>query len=365
MDRHDVPGITAMDVAEAHRQDIKIQHRYGCRALTYWFDEKRGTAFCLIEAPQKDAVEKMHDDAHGLIPKNIIEVDGHLVEAFLGRLEDPKSADESDFFKLIDPAFRIIMVIELKDAVVLRSQIGNKAFELLQSYKRLVQQTLERYGGKEVEYSSGTFVTSFASVSKAVKCAIEMQKRFQELNWQTMGVHSQIAVGLDAGEPVTDRADFFGEAIQLAKRLCYIAAGGQVVLSATVKDYYQKENLGISLPQEVVRPLSPGEEGFLNQLMDVIEDVWNEEGFSVSDFGKRIGLSKSQLYRNMVSLTGHSPSRFIREYRLNQAVRFIQEQRNNIARIAFETGFGNPAYFSKCFRRRFGVLPSEFAKTIG
>ncbi len=63
MDRHDIPGITAMDVAEAHKQDLMIQDKYDCRALTYWFDEKRGTAFCLIEAPRKDAVERMHDEA--------------------------------------------------------------------------------------------------------------------------------------------------------------------------------------------------------------------------------------------------------------------------------------------------------------
>jgi len=68
MDRHDIPGLTAMDVAEGHKQDLLIQDRYDCRALTYWFDEKRGTAFCLIEAPKKEAVERMHDEAHGLIP---------------------------------------------------------------------------------------------------------------------------------------------------------------------------------------------------------------------------------------------------------------------------------------------------------
>ncbi len=365
MDRHDVPGLTAMDVAEGHKQDLKIQHRYGCRALTYWFDEKRGTAFCLIEAPHKEAVEKMHDEAHGLIPKNIIEVDSQLVEAFLGRIEDPKPTDEPDFFKLIDPAFRIVMAIELKDAIVLRSQIGEKAVELLLTYKQIIQQTTERRDGKEVQYSDGIFVISFASVSKAVKCAIEIQDRFHEFNLQATDVHIQASIGVDAGEPVTDGDDLFGEVTQLAKWLCYIAPGGQVMLSSMVKDHYQKENLGVSLPENTIKALNPRQEQFLIQLMDVMEDAWNEEGFSVDTFGKQMGLSKSQLYRNMTSLTGHSPSRFIKEYRLNQAVKLIAKQRDNIARIAFETGFGTPSYFSKCFRRRFGVLPSDFANSVG
>ena len=46
MDRHDIPGATAKDVAEAHKQDLAIQDDFNCRALTYWFDEEKGMAFC-------------------------------------------------------------------------------------------------------------------------------------------------------------------------------------------------------------------------------------------------------------------------------------------------------------------------------
>ena len=90
MDRHDLPeAVTAEAVAKVHQEDLKIQDQYGCRGLTYWFDEKRGTAFCLIEAPEEDAVKSMHNQAHGMIPNQIIEVDTHVVNAFLGRISDP------------------------------------------------------------------------------------------------------------------------------------------------------------------------------------------------------------------------------------------------------------------------------------
>ena len=88
MDRHDLAAVTAKDVAEAHREDLKIQDNYNCKGLTYWFDEKRGTAFCLVEAPNADCVKEMHDQAHGLIPHQIIEVESNVVNAFLGRIED-------------------------------------------------------------------------------------------------------------------------------------------------------------------------------------------------------------------------------------------------------------------------------------
>jgi hypothetical protein len=47
MDRHDVLGATAADIADAHRKDLEIQDQYGVRFLTYWFDQQRGTTFCL------------------------------------------------------------------------------------------------------------------------------------------------------------------------------------------------------------------------------------------------------------------------------------------------------------------------------
>lgn len=82
MDLHIVPGITPRDAAEAHRMDILIEEEHDCKCMTYWVDEKRGNAFCLINAPSKNAVEEMHSKAHGLVPYKIIEVNNTLVESF-------------------------------------------------------------------------------------------------------------------------------------------------------------------------------------------------------------------------------------------------------------------------------------------
>jgi Protein of unknown function (DUF4242) len=85
MDRHDVSdGVTAEDIARIHQEDLKIQHEFSCRGFTYWFDGQRKTAFCLIEAPNAEAIREMHDRAHGQVPHQVIEVDPILVESFLG-----------------------------------------------------------------------------------------------------------------------------------------------------------------------------------------------------------------------------------------------------------------------------------------
>src|SRR5690554_1038891 len=93
MDRHEVSeSVTAENVAQIHQEDVKIQHKYGCRGLTYWFDEDRKTAFCLIEAPDKKAILEMHSQAYGNVPHEVIEVNKTIVESFLGRIEDPVKA---------------------------------------------------------------------------------------------------------------------------------------------------------------------------------------------------------------------------------------------------------------------------------
>jgi len=78
MDIHSkVEGATAQAVADAHTQDVGVQGKYGVRYVKYWLDEGTGTIFCLVEAPNKEAAEKVHREAHGLVADEIYEVSEH------------------------------------------------------------------------------------------------------------------------------------------------------------------------------------------------------------------------------------------------------------------------------------------------
>jgi hypothetical protein len=68
------PGATAEAVAEAHRQDVAVQAKYGVRYLKYWYDPTTGKVFCLSEAPSKEAALAVHREAHGNLPDDIFEV---------------------------------------------------------------------------------------------------------------------------------------------------------------------------------------------------------------------------------------------------------------------------------------------------
>lgn len=75
MDIHNhVDGLTEEAVAGAHEADLKTQDKYGVKYLRYWFDEGSGKVFCLVEAPDKEAANAVHREAHGLVADELIEV---------------------------------------------------------------------------------------------------------------------------------------------------------------------------------------------------------------------------------------------------------------------------------------------------
>ena len=75
MDIHKkVDGVTDEAVAAAHLKDLETQGRYGVKYIKYWLDEGTGTIFCLVDAPNKEAAEQVHREAHGLTADEIHEV---------------------------------------------------------------------------------------------------------------------------------------------------------------------------------------------------------------------------------------------------------------------------------------------------
>jgi hypothetical protein len=70
-------GVSAADVAEAHKADLQTQAQHGVEYKRYWVDEEGGRVFCLVEAPNAEAANNVHRDAHGLVADEIFEVTEH------------------------------------------------------------------------------------------------------------------------------------------------------------------------------------------------------------------------------------------------------------------------------------------------
>lgn len=358
MDRHDVSEtVTAEHIARLHQEDLKIQEQFGCRGLTYWFDEKRKTAFCLIEAPDEEAIRKMHNHAHGQVPHRVIEVDPGIVDSFLGRIEDPAKTQDTELNIINDPGFRIIMVAEVSRSSLTKND-HTRFVSFLHDFNKAALRVLQGYGGKPVKEGGYLFLVSFKSSSGAVRAAFDIRAAFKDFTKELNRDGVFLKIGLSAGSPVTDKKLLFQDAVKLAERICKIVKG-DIIVSGEVKELYGHESPD-PLEGAGIVSLSHADEEFLTLLMDYTESVWSDTNFKVDDFSKPLGYSKSGLYRKLVSLTGRSPNAFIRDYRLQEALALLNKNNGNISAIAFETGFTSPSYFSKCFQKKYGHQPSDY-----
>ena len=98
------------------------------------------------------------------------------------------------------------------------------------------------------------------------------------------------------------------------------------------------------------------------RLSQIMEKNLSDSEFRVGQLACEIGISRSQLYRKLLQLTGDDPTTFIRNYRLKKAAQLLLSDAGNVAEIAYEVGFSNLSYFSKSFKNLMGKLPSEYRK---
>ena len=235
MDRHDIRTATAEELAQAHQKDLEVQSHHSCKAITYWYDESRGTAFCLVEAPSAAAVREMHAEAHGLIPNQVIEVDPSSVAQFLGRLTDPEATEGEP---IQDSAFRAILFIDMVGSTDITKALGDSAaLGLVRKYRDIVRGALVDHSGREVDRAGDGFLTSFESAYAAVRCAIAMQRELSSDNVDRAdGVPLRARMGIGAGEPVRDGDALFGSTVNLTSRICDYAEPDQIIAARVVRE---------------------------------------------------------------------------------------------------------------------------------
>jgi len=234
MDRHDAP-VEHADIAELHRRDLQVQHRHNVKYLTYWFDPERAACFCLVDAPDAAAAERVHREAHGDVANAIIPVDLAAVEAFLGRIGDPRAGPASAA-PAADCGLRAIMFTDLVGSTEMTARLGDAAaLELVRVHDALVRRGLEAYGGREVKHTGDGIMASFDKVANAVHAAADIQRRFAAYNAEAAETLS-VRIGVNAGEPVQEHNDLFGATVQLASRLCSEAGANEIVVSGFVRE---------------------------------------------------------------------------------------------------------------------------------
>ena len=157
---------TAENIAEAHRKDLEIQDKYGVKYMTYWYDPERSTGFCLVDAPDAETAAHVHREAHGQIASDIIAVDLAAVEAFLGRISDPRHAAGATAPEM-GAGLRAVMFTDIVGSTEMTARLGDAAaLELVRVHNALVRRGLASHHGREVKHTGDGIMAAFDEVAE-------------------------------------------------------------------------------------------------------------------------------------------------------------------------------------------------------
>jgi class 3 adenylate cyclase len=232
MDRHDLPGVRAEDVAQAHARDREVSGKHDVDFLSYWFDAGLGTAFCLARAPAAENVSAAHGEAHGLIPNEIIGVSEDAVLGFLGKIREPADSTE------VTSSFRTILFTDLEGSTELAEKLAPSVYiELLREHDLIIRRSLVASGGREVKHTGDGIMASFDEIANALDCGLAIQAGFRTRETAAGAPEYHVRVGMAAGEPVDHNDDLFGPTVNLARRICDVATPGEVFVSDAVYEH--------------------------------------------------------------------------------------------------------------------------------
>jgi AraC-like DNA-binding protein len=237
----------------------------------------------------------------------------------------------------------------------MQHQLGiEKTKELLMKHNETIRKELTAYGGVEVEHEGPGFIASFVSAGKAVACAVAIRGGITGTGLDEVGVR----IALNAGDPVANSDKLFGDTVQFATHLCAIVKDSRIGISSSVKELVAKDYFQDRADDFLT--MSPVDEALLCLLFDRLEENWQDPEFNVEDYCQTMMMSKSQLYRKTIALSGYSPNSLLKEFRLEKAKERMKKYGHNISQVTFDSGFTSPSYFTKCFKKKFGLLPMVY-----
>jgi class 3 adenylate cyclase len=153
------------------------------------------------------------------------------IDEFLGEGEEAAAAAEPPE----TGAFRTVLFTDVEGSTSLTQRLGDAgAREVLRAHERIVRDALKAHGGSEIKAMGDGFMASFSSATRALECAIAMQRAFAAHN-ESAEEPIRVRIGLNAGEPIAEEEDLFGTAVILAARIAAKAEGGEIVASDVVR----------------------------------------------------------------------------------------------------------------------------------
>ncbi len=219
------PNIDVVELLPQVRSPTLVLHRR--QAAVPSVDTARGLA---SRIPNARLV--LLEGVSGLSAPGASEAVLTAIEDFLGEGEEAETGDEGLSANIV----HTILFTDVEGSTVLTQHLGDaKARDLLREHERTVRGALKAHGGSEVKTMGDGFMASFSSATKALECAIAVQRAFAQRN-ESAEEPILVRVGLNAGEPIAEDDDLFGTAVNMAARICSQAEAGQILAPIVVRE---------------------------------------------------------------------------------------------------------------------------------
>lgn len=348
MDIHKVEtdAFTVEDVVKAHMKDLAVQAKFGVVQIKYWVNVDSQLIFCLMEGPSKEACNQVHVESHGNTACNIIEVSDDEYNIYLSMGKSVKDLAHKEN-GAIDAGFRTMIMTSLVDLA------GN--------YKYLedeIKNIINNHNGTIVIHPDEEIIASFVYASDAVLCAVSINNILKPIQ-----DNLEFVITVVSGNPLDKQTkNLFEETKSKANYLTAVGLKKIMFIDVETKILSSKEPMSPNIRDTEFKTINDSDVEFLFNLFRVFKQKLNDPEFNSSQLYGLLGLSKSQAYRKIKSLTKITPNQLIQELRLKKALKEIKKKNTTISEISYELGFNSPAYFARLFKKRFSLTPSAFSK---
>ena len=336
--------ISIEELIRKYMSDLTLQYRYGVEFKSLWVSEDTGIVFCLMEGPDRDSCTKAHQEVYGNMASHIIEVrPGEFYRFRTSSTANHRFAEiEKDQH---DPEYLTVLQFEkigpIKDQ---RFSINN------------IKQLITSCDGTILIDPHRSTKGVFVHPASAIMCACHIKYLMEKID-PTLDYRIAIVAGKSANHLPNKLNEY---ETTLSEKLLKSGFKGSIRTTQLTRNLLYKEN-GASLGYlKDIDVLSPNDEQFLFQLLEIIENNYRDPDFNSNSLTTLFGLSRSQLFRKVKRLTGYTPNLLVREVRLYEAFKLLNQDHDRISQIAYNTGFNSPSYFAKVFVQRFQILPSEY-----
>ena len=119
------------------------------------------------------------------------------------------------------------------------------------------------------------------------------------------------------------------------------------------------------MPQASEVEVTSLDDKLVKKATECVEKYMENAEFSVETLSQELGMSRVNLYKKLLSITGKTPSEFIRMIRLQRGEQLLRQSQLSVSEIAYKVGFNNPRYFSKYFKEQYGEMPSDYKAQHG